>query len=210
MSARQWQYLRLRRVTMLSIRPVCEESSRLLQGDYRRDCCLSHSRVASFRRVCQLFPVALSARIISSSNRTVVGTLVGFFCGPRNLRRVFCKSSGSSEKDMEFADISGVHSMSSSSIISGLGFLSMSNLSDRQLHACFFGNFGQSFCSGHVVKCQTDKASIAFVQFDAFIQVVRPVFISFDKVNRVISYVLVFFINVTTIHWMLVISIGLI
>nr|DAP78153.1 MAG TPA: hypothetical protein [Caudoviricetes sp.] len=104
-------------MTMLFIRPVYDE---LQQNDYRRDCCLSHSRVASFRRVCQPFPIARNAVITSSSSRIVVGILVGFFCGPRCRRFI---SSCNSEKDMAVRKSSFVHSGFSSSIISGLGFL---------------------------------------------------------------------------------------
>ena len=50
---------------------------------YAARCCSTYSRSASFIRVCQPSPVALKYSTTSGLYRTVTGTLVGFFCGPR-------------------------------------------------------------------------------------------------------------------------------
>src|ERR1035437_5958281 len=50
---------------------------------YAARCCSIYSRRASFMRVCQPSPVALKNATTSGLYRTVTGTLVGRFCGPR-------------------------------------------------------------------------------------------------------------------------------
>ena len=50
---------------------------------YAARCCSTYSRSASFMRVCQPSPVALKYSTTSGLYRTVTGTLVGRFCGPR-------------------------------------------------------------------------------------------------------------------------------
>ncbi len=55
-----------------------------------------HSRITSLTRVCQPLPVAFRAASTSASNRMVVGTLSGAFCGPRGRRRSASFSRSSS------------------------------------------------------------------------------------------------------------------
>src|SRR5574337_383752 len=50
---------------------------------YADECVLTHSRIASFTRVCQPGPVAFSAASTSASKRIVVGTFSGARPGPR-------------------------------------------------------------------------------------------------------------------------------
>lgn len=95
---------------------------------YAAECDLIHSRMASFTRVCQPLPDALSAASTSGSKRIVVGTLSGRAEGGRPMRtKGLTASHSSSVKGIASgSDIAAAVMMASSSgvgiIVPGLSF----------------------------------------------------------------------------------------
>lgn len=98
-----------------------------LATPYAGECVFSQSFSAVSMRVCQPAPVALKAAMTSGDSRMVVDTLVGVFCGPRELMpSVFCNSSGNTSAaglNLRISAVVSSRTSPSASISGARGFI---------------------------------------------------------------------------------------